>query len=315
MKKFTIAVMICLVAVVASPVWAQDDIGSKACRDIQLEAHTAVPDNPRNHGQVVSTVARLVNAAVEAGYVTEACADLIIRQFAQRIPIEDQEATGPDRICGDGEIDLPTGEACDDNNMVSEDGCSAFCQIEFCGDSIIQGGLGEQCDDGNNTSGDGCQANCALPRCGDDILDVGEECDDGGISSGDGCSATCTIEVCGNGIVDIGEECDDGNNDDFDSCRNSCTAPFCGDHIVDAGEACDDGNMNDGDGCSATCQAEGPPCVSFFGGDPILVCRGAGVPAGTIGTCYANHDCTLPFGDPGSCGSCDDGVGSWRQND
>ena len=60
--------------------------------------------------------------------------------------------------CGNDVID--TGESCDDGNLIDDDGCSAFCQVEAtCGNGTQD--AGEGCDDGNNLSGDGC-ANCII---------------------------------------------------------------------------------------------------------------------------------------------------------
>ena len=58
------------------------------------------------------------------------------------------------------------GEACDDGNNASCDGCSSDCSRidDVCGDGTRE--CGEQCDDGNTTSGDGCEADCTLPRAG-----------------------------------------------------------------------------------------------------------------------------------------------------
>src|SRR5262245_20195994 len=38
-------------------------------------------------------------------------------------------------------------------------------QTGFCGDGIIQGGNGEACDDLNSTSGDGCSDTCQVENC------------------------------------------------------------------------------------------------------------------------------------------------------
>src|SRR5438093_1461105 len=48
------------------------------------------------------------------------------------------------------------------------------CAAETCGNGHPD--PGEACDDGNNVSGDGCPADCGAP-CGDGILDPGEVCD------------------------------------------------------------------------------------------------------------------------------------------
>lgn len=63
--------------------------------------------------------------------------------------------------CNNSVVD--DGEACDDGNNVSCDGCSADCTRfdAVCGDGTRE--CGEQCDDGNTNSGDGCQADCTLP--------------------------------------------------------------------------------------------------------------------------------------------------------
>ena len=91
-----------------------------------------------------------------------------------------------------------------------------------CGNGLVE--LGEACDDGNTLSGDGCRSDCTIEGCGDGILDSGEQCDDGNTQAGDGCRADCTQEVCGDGIVDnlAGEACDDGNTQSGDGCQSDC---------------------------------------------------------------------------------------------
>ncbi len=63
-------------------------------------------------------------------------------------------------ICGDGRVD--PGEACDDGNTVSGDGCSADCKSnETCGNGIVDPITGEQCDSGRpGLSGTGCSSRC-----------------------------------------------------------------------------------------------------------------------------------------------------------
>ncbi len=56
-------------------------------------------------------------------------------------------------LCGNGQVDV--GEACDDGNQVSGDGCRGDCgKIEICGDGHLD--QGEACDDGNHNAADGC---------------------------------------------------------------------------------------------------------------------------------------------------------------
>ncbi|MBV8756608.1 MAG: hypothetical protein JO257_05020 [Deltaproteobacteria bacterium] len=56
-------------------------------------------------------------------------------------------------LCGNGQVDV--GEACDDGNQVSGDGCRGDCgKVEICGDGQLD--QGEACDDGNHNAADGC---------------------------------------------------------------------------------------------------------------------------------------------------------------
>lgn len=63
-----------------------------------------------------------------------------------------------DAVCGNGVIEA--GETCDDGGVVSNDGCSATCQIELavCGNGVVE--AGEECDDGNVLDGDSCSSVC-----------------------------------------------------------------------------------------------------------------------------------------------------------
>ena len=167
-------------------------------------------------------------------------------------------------VCGNGL--LQAGEACDDGNTVSGDGCSSTCTVEVavCGNGIRQGAEG--CDDGNTVSWDGCSATCTVevPVCGNGHRQGTEACDDGNTVSGDGCSSACTVEVavCGNGVRQGAEGCDDGNTVSWDGCSATCAVevPVCGNGHRQGTEACDDGNTVAWDGCSATCTVEVPVC-------------------------------------------------------
>src|SRR5262249_10044514 len=62
------------------------------------------------------------------------------------------------------------------------------CHTGLCGNGSID--VGEACDDGNQISGDGCRADCSkIERCGDGELDESEACDDGNDNPPDGCDA------------------------------------------------------------------------------------------------------------------------------
>ncbi|MBK7864602.1 MAG: DUF4215 domain-containing protein [Archangiaceae bacterium] len=174
--------------------------------------------------------------------------------------------------CGDGAAD--EGEACDDGNRASGDGCTGDCRaVErgfscpaagachdtvACGDSRVEGA--ERCDDGNRDGGDGCSTGCALEpgwrcpvpghgclaaACGDGALAGSEACDDGNTQAGDGCDSSCHVEP-GYACLDAG---------------TACSNALCGDHSVQTSESCDDGNANFGDGCTPVCTVE-PACGS-----------------------------------------------------
>ncbi len=185
--------------------------------------------------------------------------------------------TGVDTTgCGDGLLQAAAlGEACDDGNSVSGDGCSADCKaIEAnfaclkpgkacestlaCGDGKVGGT--ETCDDGNTKALDGCDAACQLEpgwicptpndacqaaKCGDGIIAGVEQCEDNNATpaDGDGCSATCALEQ--------GYVCE--------MPGKACRKAVCGDGVVEGGEPCDDMNQVVGDGCSPFCEAE-PVC-------------------------------------------------------
>jgi cysteine-rich repeat protein len=140
-------------------------------------------------------------------------------------------------------------------DLISVNGPTAPCNLS-CGNGILE--PGEACDDGNGVSGDGCDANCTVTACGNGVLTSGEACDDGNTSSGDGCRADCTLEVCGDGVVDAGEQCDDGNTDSGDCCSAACgfETGACDDRNgCTTGDTCSNGS------CSGTLLA---PWVNEF---------------------------------------------------
>jgi fibro-slime domain-containing protein len=194
----------------------------------------------------------------------------------------------PDAIsatCGNGQLD--PGEACDDGNKNSGDGCTKLCQktdgfdcptpgqpcviTAVCGDGVLAST--EQCDDHNKNSGDGCSATCTIetgyecrvpgrpcvPACGDGMILGGEQCDDGNTMDGDGCSSTCVREP--------GATCS--------GMPSKCQAANCGNGMMEGNEGCDCGTdptklpanctgpnglfNGDGTGCSSTCTKE-PVC-------------------------------------------------------
>jgi len=100
MQKFFSVVFMGWLLAMASQVWAQD-VGSAACRQVQLTAQAAVDGGGpfKNHGALVSTAAAVVNPAAVAGEITTECASCIMNQFAHGIAIAAQtDCGGPD--CG-----------------------------------------------------------------------------------------------------------------------------------------------------------------------------------------------------------------------
>ena len=75
-------------------------------------------------------------------------------------------------ICGNSlvdngeECDIP-GETGVYSQTITGRQCSVQCQFgPYCGDGILQSPQGEQCDDGNNVSGDFCSAICKVEPAG-----------------------------------------------------------------------------------------------------------------------------------------------------
>jgi cysteine-rich repeat protein len=63
------------------------------------------------------------------------------------------------RYCGDSVVS--GNEACDDGNLTAGDGCSIQClSDEKCGNGYLDLITGEQCDDGNKRRQDGCTLGC-----------------------------------------------------------------------------------------------------------------------------------------------------------
>ncbi|HEY4182905.1 MAG TPA: hypothetical protein VGM90_39045 [Kofleriaceae bacterium] len=92
-------------------------------------------------------------------------------------------------ICGNGTVD--PGEACDDGNQASGDGCSGTCDSdEICGNGKTDVATGEHCDcgDANHLS-----ALCARPNSNDADAE---------------CTVDCQPRFCGDGVLGPVEQCD-----------------------------------------------------------------------------------------------------------
>jgi cysteine-rich repeat protein len=85
-------------------------------------------------------------------------------------------------------------EPCSAEPFITDGVCrESVCIALGCGNGFVD--PGEACDDANTTSGDGCRADCLSDeRCGNGVIDVGERCDDGNLVSHDGCDSRCNVE-------------------------------------------------------------------------------------------------------------------------
>lgn len=137
---------------------------------------------------------------------------------------------------------------------------AGVCLSVSCGDGIVM--LGEACDDGNTRSCDGCSADChSTEQCGNGLVECLEQCDDGSLNAAApnaGCRLDCHRQRCGDGVVDdlSGEDCDGappsalschsfgyygGTLGCSTACRSdvaSCQG-FCGDGLINGAELCD----------------------------------------------------------------------------
>lgn len=111
-------------------------------------------------------------------------------------------------FCGNGVVDVAQGEVCDpaaaDGANCRADCLGNLCDninIPCCGNGFAD--EGEACDDGNTVSGDGCAFNClSTEACGNGVVEPDEICD------GDpNCQTTCIPASCGDGQIDAGELC------------------------------------------------------------------------------------------------------------
>jgi hypothetical protein len=199
--------------------------------------------------------------------------------------------------CGDGDVDVIAGEACDGDNLdgrdcITEDfaggvlACNDDCTLDTsgcvfeCGDGEVQGT--EQCE-GNELEGATCRSE--------------------GFDGGDlGCNADCTFDlagcenyICGDGVIAGPEVCDgvalDGEScvsQGFDSgtlaCGDDCTAFdlsqcfVCGDGEINGDEECDGNDLG------------GQTCVSQGADGGVLGC---------------NDDCTFDVSECVGCGNDD----------
>lgn len=230
----------------------------------------------------------LANLAVGTYYVQVESAD--INPIASYVV--DIHLTSP--LCGDGLVQLASGEQCDDGNLAPNDGCSPTCEIEANYTVEIEGN--DTQDAANPLDGyDGVIA--AISPIGDhdffsvtvtvpgssikaEVTDGYSGCpagldtkihlldpnkvelafdDNGGVAA---CSLITPVVHPGAKDLQPGVyaiEVEENGNDatpPFYVLNVKVSAPGCGDGLLQPGEQCDEGDVIAGDGCSPTCQFE-----------------------------------------------------------
>jgi cysteine-rich repeat protein len=171
--------------------------------------------------------------------------------------------------CSEGRT-CPPGQTCDVDSICRIEPLPPPSQPE-CGNGLVD--TGEACDDGNNISGDGCSANCLSTEvCGNGFLDVavGEGCDDGNAVNEDLCTAACALASCSDSFdnadeidVDCGGHCGPGSCDLEQICGGDpdCDSGFCSEsrcavrlRLVFVTSELFDGNLGGLAGADAHCQ-------------------------------------------------------------
>ncbi|MCP4448146.1 MAG: hypothetical protein GY811_22835 [Myxococcales bacterium] len=94
--------------------------------------------------------------------------------------------------CGDSFVQDGV-EDCDSGGVAVVD-CDVDCTLPECGDGDLNMASGEECDDGDDIDNNECRNDCTAAVCGDGILVAGlEDCDDGNILACGTCSTDCTV--------------------------------------------------------------------------------------------------------------------------
>ncbi|MEM6533121.1 MAG: hypothetical protein AAF654_10875 [Myxococcota bacterium] len=221
-------------------------------------------------------------------------------------------------VCGDGTTECD--EVCDDGNTDPGDGCRADCEgVEECGDGLVDMASGDACDDGDTAvCGGPCLSDCSASRpdtCDGGTIDACEVCEDSDPSNtgvDDGCSASapnctacaqCQEDVCGDGITGPTETCDGVSFLDYcagEGLRVNCTR----------GSDCTSGACLRGTGVCADAGGQGGSELPCTATDLSLCAPGEVCDSQFIdGECNATCDGLIACGDGVVEGAeaCDDG--------
>ncbi|MDQ7815135.1 MAG: Ig-like domain-containing protein [Patescibacteria group bacterium] len=251
------------------------------------------------------SVCKLMPSGAKAGEECEPTVDGLDKCDVESCLFRSVSAVGQGGTCGDGVLQVASGEACD-FGPICVGGSTATSTTPVPENSLCLGAAAKTaCENAGGicamNSYRGCSANCRYigakagkTTCGNgDYLGDGKACDDGNNTDGDGCSSDCLHEasepasvlaaVCGNGMIEPGETCEatmvNGNpvfaaGCDSGSCLHTgvlaCVpgqaSSCCGNATLDVGEDCDDGNSTPKDGCDSSCLLEGSD--AYYSGVP-----------------------------------------------
>ena len=242
-------------------------------------------------------------------------------------PCDDGDPCTAGDSCQLGECVGTVLVVCNDNNVCTDDACSADVGCVFQPNAA-------ECDDKNAcTLGDICAAGTCLGttplNCNDDIICTADAC-----FPTQGCIHEVITPCCGNGIVEPPEECDDGNNVNDAECLASCGLPGCDDGILNGDET----DVDCGSGCPAcanglACKLS-EDCLSGVCADEIcqeptcddevqngtesdVDCGGACNACGDGQGCNGPGDCTSLYCHEGECQTpaCDDQIKNGIETD
>lgn len=104
MRIFIVLSLLGFAFLTLSPALAEEpaEIWTAECRGFQLLIQDTIKNtletegDYKNHGQLVKAVVHLLKSAKKEKQITGNCAACILVQFALSIPIDDQDACGPD---------------------------------------------------------------------------------------------------------------------------------------------------------------------------------------------------------------------------
>jgi cysteine-rich repeat protein len=194
---------------------------------------------------------------------------------------------------------------------------------DACGNGVVD--EGEACDDGNDVTGDGCESDCALTCTADVDCETGDLCNPSRCGSDNTCLAptvapdgttcdadmdagtydlcrggVCALSVCGDGVVDSdsGEDCDDANDVADDGCESDCTFSCVEHEECDTGSPCSSSFCGVSNACTIPAPVSGDLCDSDGDPDTRDVC--------VAGTCQFSV-CGDGVADTGGGEICDDG--------